>query len=592
MASKRLENLSGKQFGEWRVLRYLGNKRWECQCSCGVIKSVLTSTLKSGESTSCGHINKSKHGDLAGKKFGEWQVLERVGTRGLYKCKCSCGKEAEVYSYDLVTGKSKSCGHLKHIEDLTGRQFSDWEVIEKLPGGKYKCKCNCGNQRIVSGSDLLSGKSKSCGHSTNALVNIENKRFGEWTVIKHIGYGRWECRCSCGTVKILRHTELINGESKSCGCKQKENLMDTMLSRYGDISYMKIGNRTNSQLTAVLSKEALSNYIASFGCKPTLNQLATKLGLSYSRTVKLIHDYNLENIVDIYPLYSSYENEIVQMLQENTEAEILTHYRPFKNKQELDIYIPSKRIAIEFNGDYWHSEECKAPTYHQDKTIECSKLGIHLIHIFEYEWVNERKREVISELLFNKLGYDTIIYARDCKIEKYVGNNRELQEFIQENHLQGKANYEIAYVLRYNSDIVGAITFGKPRYNGDFEYELIRLVFKRGCRILGGARRLFSHFVSEYKPNSILSYCDISKFNGGIYSQLGFETSIDNITKPNYIWINLDDNDIKSRYSVQKHKLLAVGLGVYGDTESEIMRNLGYVRIYDCGNLRFEWRAS
>lgn len=439
---------------------------------------------------------------------------------------------------------------------------------------------------------LIKWKSKSCGHSTNALVNIENKRFGEWTVIKHIGYGRWECRCSCGTVRILRHTELINGESKSCGCKQKENLMDTMLSRYGDISYMKIGNRTNSQLTAVLSKEALSNYIASFGCKPTLNQLATKLGLSYSRTVKLIHDYNLENIVDIYPLYSSYENEIVQMLQENTEAEILTHYRPFKNKQELDIYIPSKRIAIEFNGDYWHSEECKAPTYHQNKTIECSKLGIHLIHIFEYEWVNKRKREIISELLFNKLGYGTIIYARDCKIEKYVGNNRELQEFIQENHLQGKANHEIAYVLRYNSDIVGAITFGKPRYNRDFEYELIRLVFKRGYRILGGARRLFSHFVSEYKPNSILSYCDISKFNGGVYRQLGFETSIDNITKPNYIWINLDDNDIKSRYSVQKHKLLAAGLGVYGDTESEIMRNLGYVRIYDCGNLRFEWRAS
>ena len=215
-----------------------------------------------------------------------------------------------------------------------------------------------------------------------------------------------------------------------------------------------------------------------------------------------------------------------------------------------------------------------------------------MIHIFEYEWVNERKQKVISELLFNKLGYGTIIYARDCKIEKYVGNNRELQEFIQENHLQGKANHEVAYVLRYNSNIVGAITFGKPRYNRDFECELIRLVFKRGYRILGGARRLFSHFVSEYKTNSILSYCDISKFNGGVYSQLGFETSIDNITKPNYIWINLDDNDIKSRYSVQKHKLLAAGLGVYGDTESEIMRNLGYVRIYDCGNLRFEWRAS
>lgn len=92
-----------------------------------------------------------------------------------------------------------------------------------------------------------------------------------------------------------------------------------------------------------------------------------------------------------------------------------------------------------------------------------------------------------------------------CKIEKYVGNNRELQEFIQENHLQGKANYEIAYVLRYNSDIVGAITFGKPRYNRDFEYELIRLVFKRGYRILGGG--LGGYLVTSYlSTNPIQSY--------------------------------------------------------------------------------------
>ena len=97
---------------------------------------------------------------------------------------------------------------------------------------------------------------------------------------------------------------------------------------------------------------------------------------------------------------------------------------------ELDIVIPEKKIAIEFNGIYWHSEQMKNdPRYHLNKTLECEKNGYKLIHIWEYDWINPIKQNILKEKIKALLGVDqTKIYARKCEIKEL--SSREKNEFL------------------------------------------------------------------------------------------------------------------------------------------------------------------
>lgn len=116
-------------------------------------------------------------------------------------------------------------------------------------------------------------------------------------------------------------------------------------------------------------------------------------------------------------VFSSGEMEIINLIKSNCDSEIVTHTRQvLPSHHELDIYIPDRKIAIEYNGLYWHSiENGKDKEYHISKSIECEQLGIHLIHVFGDEW-KRRKDEISSfivdaitledksEILMNHLG--------------------------------------------------------------------------------------------------------------------------------------------------------------------------------------------
>lgn len=317
------------------------------------------------------------------------------------------------------------------------------------------------------------------------------------------------------------------------------------------------------------------------------------MGITYSATAKLIHQYSLEEYTSIYELTrSKYEDELIQYINEiNKDIKIIKSDREVLRGEELDIYIPSAKLAIEFNGTYWHSSLFKDKKYHQNKTIECAKQGIRLIHIFEYEWNNLEKQKILRWVIADALCKredKQIIYARQCKVKEIQSTN-EIKQFLNTNHLQGYIPSSISLGMYYNTELIGVMTFGKPRYSHNYEYELLRLSYKIGINVVGGTNKLFKSFIDGYKPSSIVSYCDISKFSGGVYSKLGFRTDIKSITSPNYIWINTYTHDIKPRYKTMKHKLLEQGLGTPSMTENEIMESLGYIKLYDCGNLRFEW---
>jgi len=390
----------------------------------------------------------------------------------------------------------------------------------------------------------------------------------------------------CGTTRNVHGYDLRHGGSKSCGCKKWESIKSSLLQRYGEIAPCKIGKseRSTEQIKAVESKENLLNFIQKIGYKPDLLELKTRLGLETSRTLVKVHEYNLEKYVDIGNKSFKEKELLYNYILSRCENKyiVLPGARSVIPPQEIDIYIPELKLAFEFNGTYWHSSIKKDRMYHKNKTEACKEKGIRLIHVFEYEWDNEVKREKIKRYIDRLIdnSFVTPIYAKDCDVCNV--SNEETDIFLCNNHLQGTAKSLVRIGLKYNNELVAIMTFGVPRFSSECSHELIRLAFKDNIRVIGGAEKMFKYFLRSHNIKSVISYCDTSKFKGDVYSRLGF--TFERHSSPNYVWVNPDIEDILSRYQTQKQTLLKLNLGTEDQTEDEIMYNIGYMKIYDCGN--------
>jgi hypothetical protein len=274
------------------------------------------------------------------------------------------------------------------------------------------------------------------------------------------------------------------------------------------------------------------------------------------------------------------QNEIWSFLKEMFPIEdIIVNGRKAIYPLELDMYIPSKNFAIEYDGVYWHSSN-RSDTpkrYHINKTLMCQKKNIRLIHVLETEWIS--KKDIVKSIIKSKLGiYDHIIYGRKCELRELT--NKEYQEFINLNHVQGYTVAPIRLGLFHNNELVACIGIGKSRFKKD-EMEVIRFCNKLNTLVVGGLSKLIKH--SGIKE--LVSYVDLRYFNGSGYEKAGFKFVSQ--STPSYVYVK--GVNILSRFQCQKHKLpVLLGDKFNSDlTEVENMTLSGYLQIYDCGTLKF-----
>lgn len=185
---KKLD-LTNQRFGRLTVIKEgprnnAGRTTWICKCDCGNEKTILTTQLTSGKTQSCGCLQKERtrqrnqSKDLTGERFGRLTVIERLPNSSQWKCLCDCGNIIITNTNHLNQGHTRSCGCLQkdrasevHFKNLTGKRFGMLTVIgldinrsstkEKF----YICKCDCGNEKSIQQSSLLSNKAISCGCS-------------------------------------------------------------------------------------------------------------------------------------------------------------------------------------------------------------------------------------------------------------------------------------------------------------------------------------------------------------------------------------------------------------------------------------------
>lgn len=240
--------------------------------------------------------------------------------------------------------------------------------------------------------------------------------------------------------------------------------------------------------------------------------------------------------------------------------------------QELDCYDKNLKFAVEYCGNYWHSEAQKADKkYHYNKFIQCEQQGICLITLFEDEWDNRKPQ--VKNFIKAKLGvFDRRIYAR-----KTIAKEIELgiaRSFIEENHIQGKPQHiSSAYGLFSDDELLGVISLGDHHRNGT-ETVLNRMCFKSGVQVVGGASKLFRH-IRSIVWGPIKTWSDNRWTGGEVYARLGFKLL--NNLKVSYSYT-------KGKERFPKQSMTKKNLGCPPEmTEAEWCFRHGFYRIWDCG---------
>lgn len=264
------------------------------------------------------------------------------------------------------------------------------------------------------------------------------------------------------------------------------------------------------------------------------------------------------------------------------------HDIPYKFEKRIenrsyDIELLNDDVVIEIDPTYTHNalgnhwtDKGLDKKYHTMKSDLAKSKGYRCIHIFDWD-----DPEKIIQSLECKMRF----YARNLLIKEV--SSKKACEFEEKYHLQGSCTgQKVCFGLYYGFDLIQVMTFGKPRYNKHYDWELLRLCTRSGVRVVGGAQRLFKHFIRQFE-GSIISYCDRSKFNGNVYYSLGM--NLDHVTSPNKVW-SKGNKKVTNNLLLQRgyDQLFNAHYGK-GTSNEELMLKDGWLPVYDCGQYVFTY---
>ena len=311
--------------------------------------------------------------------------------------------------------------------------------------------------------------------------------------------------------------------------------------------------------------------------------------LLYSRIITNKHENVCTKCNPIAENSSILEGELKLFIDSLNIESSIKNVSLLKGNQEIDIYLPQNKLGIEFNGLYWHSELFKEKNYHLNKTEECEKQGIQLLHVFEDEWLY--KKEIVKSIIKSKLNiFENKVFARKCVV-KEINNDISL-EFLNKNHIQGNVNSLIKLGLFYNDELISIMTFeiarkrlGNTTCNNNY-YNLNRFCNKINTQVIGGASKLLKYFTKKYKPKSIITYADRRYSNGNLYKKLGFQMI--HINNPSYTYFNGTEKIRYHRFNYRKERIIK--LGWYDDSKSldETILDHKLYKIYNCGTIKYQ----
>ena len=422
---------------------------------------------------------------------------------------------------------------------------------------------------------------------------------------------RVQVRCKlCGKESSKLVRKLLEGSSCSFCHSNKRKKYYKSITKSNDKFIQELSEKFGDSIVPLETYDR---------CHKKMKFMCTKCGRIFkAKPNNLTSKTNMRCKCESRKHISRKEREVIDFIKENYDGEIKLSYK-LPNNKEIDIYIPDKKIAFEFDGIYWHSFEMikqrlttksnpnplikDIQNYHLNKTIECEEYGITLYHIFDSEW--KYKNDIVKSRIIHLLGISTKkrIYA-NSKTTVYLIDKNIKKDFLEKNHIQGndKSSINLGLFRKKDGLLLAVMTFCKPRPSTSgnklsCDYELCRFATNIDYVVINAYDKLFAYFKENYKWNTLVSYADRRWSSGNIYNNTDW--IVEKIGKPDYYYII--KGRLYHRYNFSKKKILSYHNNENSKyynlfknidcslSEKDIMESLNIYRIYDCGTITFKY---
>lgn len=352
---------------------------------------------------------KYNYNEFINKRFGKIEIIEiydkKVNDHNVKfaKCLCDCGNIIEKRFYDVKDGKITSCRKCDSVL-LLGNHFGKLTVVDTFYKNKVlwcKCICSCGNIVEVLASNLKRGHHKSCGKcDSNLLID---KTFGELTVIstfyKKDNNNRTKlwctCKCTCGNETNVRAQGLKSGKTQSCGACNERNLIGK---KFGELTVLNTFYRENTK-----NKKDLWCH-CQCSCGKNIDVRTRSLTRKESPQISCgcIKVSKGQKIIENW-----LESHHISFTKEETFNKADGLKTDTCNYLRFDIFIPSKKLIIEFDGiqhfypiEMWGGENALLKTQEHDliKNNWANENNIDIIR-FNYKQSKQQIENILNSLL-------------------------------------------------------------------------------------------------------------------------------------------------------------------------------------------------
>jgi len=461
----------------------------------------------------------------------------------------------------LYFSKRALATHLQLEHNLTSEQYT----VKHLYGGNYPICPACGERtRYVSFSFK-----EYCKKHANMAMKKGGKVGG-----KSEAWNKGKTKKD--DKRLMQQSILSRGSRNPFYGKQHTDETKKSISQQKLITEEEYNNRINSRKNEFEVLTPYEEYTSRQRQK--LEMRCVKCGRKTKRTLSSFEKGCLCKKCHPFTV-SRAELEIGDYIENVLGFKIERNSRSVIPPKELDIFVPERKFAIEFNGLYWHGdgrEENKKlfdKRAHLKKTIECQEKGITLMHIFSDEW--REQEELMKSMISARLSSKNIskIFARKCSIREL--STEEAKIFFEQSHISGHVRAIKSWGLIYEDEIVCAISVRKAFHKKYDNYiEIARFASKPFCIVTGGYSKLIKKVEEMAKLEGfggILSYCDRRFGEGNVYVQSGYELL--KSSDISYWYTDGQERFNRFKFKAQKNK-----------PEKIVAEENGVFKVFGCGN--------
>lgn len=258
-------------------------------------------------------------------------------------------------------------------------------------------------------------------------------------------------------------------------------------------------------------------------------------------------------------------------------------------RKRWDVVVPDHKIAIEFDGVYYHSERFKPnKSAMLDRATEAASVGFRQLNVWEDEWYE--KRNIVERLIASACGVsnEPAVYARKTVVVQVT--TEDAVKFMECNHIQGFTAGAKYLGLVHGDTLVACMVYsykaaGRSTRRVDDCVDIQR--YATSCKVVGGFQKLLNQILKDEAIKTVISYSDPRLFSGGMYAKAGFIAGPEG--KPDYCYVK---NSSRIHKRARQKSWFQNRAGVLYDpdlTEHELATLNGYHRLWFRGKVKWTW---